>query len=121
MGNLFLMFPVLGVDFLGDGMKTIEGMWFTDVADLVLDLVRETGIEVMTQGAITVSLNLGCNSIEVDHIAVHTMGVLHAEVIKLVLGISNGIVGTESGLELYDKLMPAGHPQGMCVGVIHPQ
>ena len=114
------MFPVSGIDFLGDGVKTVKSAWFTDAADLILDLVRETRIEVVTQGAITVSLNLGCDSVEVDHIAIYMMGVLHVEMIELVLGIGNRVVWTERGLELYDELMPAGHPQGTCIGVIHP-
>ena len=49
------------------------------------------------------------------------MGVLHAEMIELVLSIGNGVVWTECDLELYDELMPAGHPQGTCVGIIHSQ
>ena len=49
------------------------------------------------------------------------MDVLHVEMIELVLGIGNGVVWTEHGLELHDELMPAGHPQGMCVGIIHSQ
>ena len=105
---------------MGDGAKTVESAQFTDVADLILDSVGETGIEVMAQSAIAVSLNLGHNSIEVNHIAIHTMGVLHAEMIELILSIGNRVVGTECGLELNDELMPTGHPQGTCVGVFHP-
>ena len=120
MSDLFLTYPVLGVDILGDSVKTIESVQFTNVADLVLDLVGETRIEVMMQGTITISLNLGCNSIEVNHIVIYMMGVLHAEMIKLVLSIGNGVMWTKHDLEFYDKLMPAGHPQGTCVGVIHP-
>ena len=101
---------------MGNGAKTVENAWFTDVADLILDLVRETRIEVVTQGAITVSPNLGHDSVEVDHIAIYTMGVLHAEMIELVLGIGNRVVGTESGLELYDELTPGGHPWGRALG-----
>ena len=96
-------------------------MQFTDVTDFVLDSVRETRVEVVTQSAITVSLNLGCDLVEVDHIVIDTMSVLHVEMIELVLGIGNRVVGTKSGLELYDELMPAGHPQRMCIRVIHPQ
>ena len=48
------------------------------------------------------------------------MGVLHTKVVKLVLGIGNGVVGTEGGLELYDKLTSTGHPQGTCIGTFHP-
>ena len=91
------MFPVSGVDFLGDSTKTVKSAWFTNAADLILD------------------------SVEVDHIAVHTMGVLHVEMIELVLGIGNGVVWTERGLELYDELTPAGHPQGTCIRIIHSQ
>ena len=120
MGDLFLTFPVSGINFLGYGPKTVKGTWFTDAADLILDSVGETGIEVMTQSAITISPNLGRNSIEVDHIAINAMGVLHMEVIELMLGISNRVMGTKGGLELYDELTPAGHPQGTCVGVFHP-
>ena len=120
MSDLFLTFPVSGVDFLGDGVKTVESAWFTDAADLILDSVGETRIEVVTQGAITVSPNLGCNSVEVDHIAIYVMGVLHAEMIELMLGIGNGVVWTKLGLELNDELSPTGHPQGTCIGVFHP-
>ena len=96
-------------------------MQFTDVTDFVLDSVRETGIEVMMQSTIAISLNLGCDSIEVNHIVVDTMGILHMKVVELMLGISNRVVGTEGGLALYDELTPTGHPQGTCVRVIHSQ
>ena len=115
------MFPVSGVDFLGDSTKTVKSAWFTNAADLILDSVGEAGIEVVAQSTITVSPNLGRDSVEVDHIAVHTMGVLHVEMIELVLGIGNGVVWTERGLELYDELTPAGHPQGTCIRIIHSQ
>ena len=120
MSDLFLTFPVSGIDFLGDGMKTVQSAWFTNAADLILDSVGETRIEVMTQSAIAVSPNLGHDSIEVNHIAINAMGVLHVEMIELMLGIGNGVMWTERGLELNDKLSPTGHPQGTCVGVFHP-
>ena len=105
---------------MGDGTKTVKSVWFTNAADLILDSVRETRIEVMAQSTIAISPNLGCNLIEVDHIAINAMGVLHAEMIELMLSIGNKVVGTECGLELNDELMPTGHPQGTCVGVFHP-
>ena len=55
--------------------KTIKSAQFTNVADLVLDSVRETRIEVVMQSAITISLNLGRDLVEVDHIAIYAMGV----------------------------------------------
>ena len=48
-------------------------MWFTNVADLILDLVRETRVEI-TQSAIAISLNLGYHLVEVNHIVINMMG-----------------------------------------------
>ena len=73
-------------------MKPIQGPGFTDVTDFVLDSVGETGVEVVPQGAITVSPDLGHDPIEVYHIAVNAMGVLHAKVVELVLGIGGSAV-----------------------------
>ena len=74
---------------------------------------------MIMQSAIAISLNLGCDSVEVDHIVINMMGVLHAEMIELMLGIGNRIVGTQNGLEFYDKFIPAVHPQGMSMSIIH--
>ena len=93
------MFPVSGIDFLGEGTKPIQGLGFTDVTDFVLDSVGETGVEMVPQGAITVSPDLGCDPIEVYHIAVNAMGVLYMKVVKLVLGVGNWVMRTEGGLE----------------------
>ena len=41
------MFPVSGINFLGNGLEAIKGMWFTDAADLILNLVGKTRIEVV--------------------------------------------------------------------------
>ena len=98
-------------------MKPIQGFGFTDVTDFVLDLVGETGVEMVPQGAITVSLDLGHDPIEVYHIVVNAMGVLHAKVVELMLGVSNWVMRTEGGLEFYNKLLPVAHPVGTSVRV----
>ena len=117
MRNLLFTFPVSGIDFLGEGMKPIQGFGFTDVTDFVLDSVGETGVEMVPQGAITISLDLGRDPIEVYHIVVNVMGVLHAKVVELVLSIGNWVMRTEGGLEFYNKLLPVAHPVGTSVGV----
>ena len=71
--DLLFTFPVSGINFLGEGTKPIQGLGFTDTTDFVLDLVGETGVEVVLQGAITISLDLGCNPIEVYHIVINAM------------------------------------------------
>ena len=98
-------------------MKPIQGFGFTDATDFVLDSVGETGVEMVPQGAITISLDLGRDPIEVYHIVVNVRGVLHAKVVELVLGIGNWVMRTEGGLEFYNKLLPVTHPVGTSVGV----
>ena len=115
--DLLFMFPVSGIYFLGEGAKPIQGLGFTDATDFVLDSVGETGVEVVPQGAITISLDLGHNPIEVYHIAVNAMGVLHAKVVELVLGVGNWAMRTKGGLEFYNKLLLVAHPVGTSIGV----
>jgi len=109
MCDLFLVFPISGIDLLGKDVETIQSVQLTDAAYLVLDSVGETCIEVVMQGAITVTLNLGHDTVEVNHVSIGTMVFLHAEVVELMLGIGNRVVGTESCLEFNNKLFPVGH------------
>jgi len=117
MCDLFLVFPILGIDLLGKDAKTIQSARLTDMAYLILDSVGETCIEVMTQGAITVALNLGCDTVEVNHVSIGTVVILHAEVVELVLSIGNRVVGTERCLEFNNELFPVSHPDQTVVGV----
>jgi len=89
----------------------------TDAAYLVLDSVGETCIEVVMQGAITVTLNLGCDTVEVNHVSIGTMVFLHAEVVELMLGVANRVMGTESCLEFNNELFPVSHPDRTVKGI----
>jgi len=117
MCDLFLAFPISGIDLLGKDAKTVQSARLTDAAYLVLDSVRETCIEVVTQGAITIAPNLGCDTVEVNYISIGMMVFLHAEVVELMLSIGNRVMGTESCLEFNDELFPVGHPDWTVMGV----
>jgi len=98
-------------------VKTVQSAQLTNTAYLVLDSVGETCIEVVTQGAITVTLNLGRNTVEVNHVSIGTIVFLHAEVVELMLGVGNRVVGTEGCLEFNDKLFPVSHPDRTVKGI----
>jgi len=117
MCDLFLAFPISGIDLLGKDAKTVQSVRFTDTAYLVLDSVVETCIEVMMQGAITVAPNLGCDTVEVNHVLIGTMVFLHVEVVKLMLSVGNRVVRTKGCLEFNDELFPVSHPDWTVVGV----
>jgi len=107
----------LGIDLLGKDAETVQSARLTDTAYLILDSVGETCIEVVMQGAITITPNLGHDMVEVNHVSIGTMVFLHVEVVELMLGVGNRVVGTESCLEFNNKLFPVGHPDQMVMGV----
>ena len=110
------MFPVMCVDVLSEGPKVLEVSGLARVANLVFDLVGETGIEFMTEGGFPVAAKLGAETIELHEIADDAMGFLHTKVVELVLGIADGIVGTKLAREFCEELAPVVHPQRTLVG-----
>ena len=111
------MFPVASINLLHKGMKPIQRPRFAYAAELIFYLVWEAIIKIVPEGAISITLDLGCKAIEVNNVSHDAMAVLHLEVVKLVLGISNWIVRTEGGVELRDKGYPAVHPAWVVVWV----
>ena len=74
-------------------------------------------IKIVPEGTISITLDLGCKAIEVNNVSHDTMVVLHLEVVKLVLSISDRIVKTEGGMELHDEGYPAVHSVWVVVWV----
>ena len=111
------MLPVASIDLLHKGMKPIQQPRFAYVAELVFYPVQEAIIKIVLEGAISITPDLGCKAIEVNNVSRDMMAVLHLEVVKLVLGISNQIVRTEGGVELCDEGYPAVHPAWVVIWV----
>ena len=104
------MLPVVSIDLLHKGTKPIQRPRFAYVAELVFYPVQEAIIKIVPEGAISITPDLGHKAIEVNNVSCDAMAVLHLEVVKLVLSISDRIVRTEGGVELRDKGYPAVHP-----------
>ena len=64
----------------------------------------------MPEGTISITLDLKHKAIEVNNVSHDVVVVLHLEVVKLVLSISDWIIRTEGGMELRDECYPAVHP-----------
>ena len=64
----------------------------------------------MMQGTIAVAPKLGCDMVEVNHVSIGMVVFLHAEVVKLMLSVSNWVVGTKGCLEFNNELFPVSHP-----------
>ena len=102
-------------------LKLGGGQWLPDAGDLILDAIREAVVEVVPKGTFSVSSDLRSNPIELNDILRNVLTILHGEVVKLVLGISDRIMWPEVSLELEDKLSEIIHPQGMVSRVLHKE
>ena len=91
-------------------MKLIQQPRFAYAAELIFYLVWKAIIKIVLEGAISITLDLGCKTIGVTNVSHDAVVVLHLEVVKLVLGISNRIMRAEGGIELCDEGYPAIHP-----------
>ena len=117
--DLKLALPIVHIDSLGELVKLSEGWWLPDMGDLILDAIREAIVEVVLNSTFSVSLDLQSNPIELYDILCNSLTVLHGEVIKLMLGISYGVMWPKVGLELKDELSEIIHLQGMESGILH--
>ena len=117
MSDLFLPFPVAGVDTLCKAAQVLELSWFAYAADFVFDTVGKTGVKLMTKGGITITLELRCEVVELHDVANDSLHVLHLQVVELVLGVSDGVVQAKLELEFCDKFAPIVHPEGTIIHI----
>ena len=91
------------------------------MGDLILDTIRQTIIKVVLEDTFSIAPDLRCNLVELDYVLGDTLTVLHGQVVKLVLRISNRVVWIKVCLEFQDELLVILHPEWMEVGVIHEE
>ena len=53
LGHLGAVFPISGVNGLGEGTEFMEGVGFADMGDLILDVGRKSAIHLSAEGGIT--------------------------------------------------------------------
>ena len=104
--NFGLALPIARIYSLGKVTKIGEsGGELPDVRNLIFDAVRKAIIKVVPEGTFSVTLDLRSNPIELHNVLVDPLPIFHGEVVELVLSISDGVMQTEVGLELLDKLL----------------
>jgi hypothetical protein len=110
MGNFGFVFPVPAVNGLREGTKFPKSLRFPNAGNLILDSVREPVVEMMSESTFAITLDLGCKVIELHHVLVDVLAILHREMVKLVFSVTNRIMGSEIGLELEDEFPVIVHP-----------
>ena len=62
-------------------------------------MIRQTIIKVVLESTFSIALDLHCDLVELDHILGDMLTILHGQVVKLVLCISDKVVLTKVHLE----------------------
>ena len=87
------------------------------MGDLILDTIRQTVIKVVLEGTFSIAPDLRCDPIELDHVLGNTLTILHGQVVKLVLCISDRVVQTKVCLEFQDELLVVSIQNGWRLGL----
>ena len=82
-----------------------------NMGDLIFDMIRQTVIKVLPESIFSIAPDLHCNLVELDHVLGDTPTVLHVQVVKLVLRISDRVMWTKVHLEFQDELHVVFHPE----------
>ena len=102
-------------------MELRESGRLPNTGDLVLDMIRQTIIKVVPEGTFSIALDLHYDLVELDYVLGDTLTVLHGQMVKLVLCISDRIMQTKVHLEFQDELLIIFYPEWMEVGVVHEE
>ena len=75
----------------------------------------------MLESTFSIALDLHHNPVELYHVLGDTLTVLHGQVVKLVLCISNRVVQTKFHLKFQDKLCIIFHPEWTELRIVHQE
>src|SRR5437899_1298416 len=78
--------------------------------DLIFDVIWQSAVKDVVEGAIAPAVDLASEVVELYNIFVDFLSVFHGQIVQLVFHISDGIVWTKVGLEFLDELLIVVHP-----------
>jgi len=110
MGDLVFALPIAHVNLLTKGPKPMQSQGFPNSSNFVLEMIQETRVKQVAQCTISIVLDLGGELAEVYYVPHNVVSILHLEMLKLMLSISNGVVRFKGTLELSNEVDPTVHP-----------
>ena len=69
------------------------------MGDLVFDMIRQTVTKVLLEGIFSIAPDLHRDPVKLNHVLGDTLTILHGQVVKLVLYISNRVMQTKVHLK----------------------
>jgi hypothetical protein len=88
------MFPVSGINRLGECSHFNESLGLPNLGDIVLDSSQESFVELMA-GSCRTPFQLRSKLVELNDILGYTLGIAHMKGLDVSFSITNGIVGSE--------------------------
>jgi len=98
------------VNLLAESPKPMQSQGFPNLSYLIFEMIWETGVKQAVERAISVVLDLEGKLVEIYYVLRNMVSILHPEMLKLMLSISNGVVRSKGALEFSDKVDPTVHP-----------
>lgn len=80
------------------------------MADLILDAVQKFPVEEVLECIFSITSDLIGYAVELYHILVYMLLICHGQMMKLMLSITNRIVGVKICLEFQNELLKMVHP-----------
>ena len=117
--QLGLVLPVACIYRMSEGLEFGEGAGLPNTRNLIFHAVGETVVKVVLEGTFSIAVDLQSDTIKFYDIFVDALTILHHQVVKLVLCISDRVMRSEVHLELQDKLVEVVHPCRTEHGVLH--
>ena len=91
----------------------MQSQGFPNLSYLIFETIWEAGVKQAAEHAISVVLDLGGESVEVNYVPCNAVSILHPEMLELMLSISDGVVRSKGALEFSDEVDPTVHPVWM--------
>ena len=92
-------------------MELGESRRLSNIGDLILDMIQETVIKMVLEGTFSMALDLCHNPVELNHVLVDMLTILHGQVVELILCISDKVMWTKVHLEFQAEHFVVLHPE----------
>ena len=71
-----VMFSVVGVNGLDEGIQSVEVVWFSDSCNFILDAARKSIVELLVEDSVT-PINFGGELLKVDNVFSNFLVIMH--------------------------------------------
>ena len=102
--DLGVMFPVVDINGLDEGVELVEVVQFADSCDFILDVARKSIVELAAEGSIA-PIDFGGELLKADNVFSNFLVIIHFEPFKLIFSTGFDVEWAKVGLEFRDEFI----------------